>query len=215
MRIIPALAGNTGTTPTRSTNNTDHPRSRGEYNSGHVKNDWVAGSSPLSRGIPCRRSRGRADVGIIPALAGNTHQYSARGRIPGDHPRSRGEYAIHFYKYGRHEGSSPLSRGIPTQARVQATYIRIIPALAGNTRTATPKTRSVADHPRSRGEYRPSASVTVSENGSSPLSRGILGVVHRGRRCRRIIPALAGNTYPGRCCGHYHWDHPRSRGEYQ
>ena len=51
-------------------------------------------------------------------------------------------------------------------------------------------------------------------SGSSPLSRGILGLVSVMGDVARIIPALAGNT-PHRL--HIllpRWDHPRSRGEY-
>ena len=71
------------------------------------------------------------------------------------------------------------------------------------------------DHPRSRGEYLQNEQGVGFEDGSSPLSRGILRHVVSHPRARRIIPALAGNT-----SGVSHdllsgWDHPRSRGEYR
>ena len=71
-RIIPALAGNTWTTSSRASRTGDHPRSRGEYRAGANRLYGCAGSSPLSRGIPCRAASALAAWGIIPALAGNT-----------------------------------------------------------------------------------------------------------------------------------------------
>ena len=68
--------------------------------------------------------------------------------------------------------------------------------------------------PRSRGEYAPTTALAAMAGGSSPLSRGIL---LRGRtpgRRRRIIPALAGNTFFAAAIPSAWRDHPRSRGEY-
>ena len=91
-------------------------------------------------------------------------------------------------------GSSPLSRGILHLPFQLKRFVRIIPALAGNTPIREPVQRPAQDHPRSRGEYLRVASVDVTRYGSSPLSRGIRPgeldiVVFTG-----IIPALAGNT---------------------
>ena len=71
---------------------------------------------------------------------------------------------------------------------------RIIPALAGNTIVDTYMFREIGDHPRSRGEYYIPDEASAFNNGSSPLSRGILAR-RPGTLVRvRIIPALAGNT---------------------
>ena len=90
--IIPALAGNTGSSGLAPLTVSDHPRSRGEYGGHCLPFGAGAGSSPLSRGIRWDRDPQRLQRGIIPALAGNT---SVGGRLPRkrqDHPRSRGEY---------------------------------------------------------------------------------------------------------------------------
>ena len=71
------------------------------------------------------------------------------------------------------------------------------------------------DHPRSRGEYLTYCWLRNVHAGSSPLSRGIPGLLLPHVPGRGIIPALAGNT------ASQHWpqthaaDHPRSRGEYR
>ena len=115
--IIPALAGNTASSPRRSRMASDHPRSRGEYRLGCVGWQLRQGSSPLSRGILITflwfdfRNR------IIPALAGNTMALISIGATPTDHPRSRGEYFVDQTINKLVKGSSPLSRGIHDRPR--------------------------------------------------------------------------------------------------
>ena len=53
-----------------------------------------------------------------------------------DHPRSRGEYAGEVACQSFDLGSSPLSRGIHDIIHIPQGGVRIIPALAGNTRFA-------------------------------------------------------------------------------
>ena len=91
-------------------------------------------------------------------------------------------------------GSSPLSRGIPHDSMYSLEYLRIIPALAGNTSAYDTSLVPAADHPRSRGEYLTRGVRAPAPGGSSPLSRGILRLPWELRGSGRIIPALAGNT---------------------
>ena len=72
MGIIPALAGNTISTPGWIRTRSDHPRSRGEYARGAFHRPPQLGSSPLSRGIRGVDTDTAYQVRIIPALAGNT-----------------------------------------------------------------------------------------------------------------------------------------------
>ena len=131
--IIPALAGNTVTDARPHRASRDHPRSRGEYFAAVQSGGTVEGSSPLSRGIRFRARHALPPRGIIPALAGNTGRAGSRSSAGRDHPRSRGEYdAAKVVGIGGN-GSSPLSRGIHTQARRGLRHHGIIPALAGNT----------------------------------------------------------------------------------
>ena len=111
-------------------------------------------------------------------------------------------------------GSSPLSRGIRTCGSQIPALRRIIPALAGNTRQSpSPRPRG-QDHPRSRGEYQASFSRISRSLGSSPLSRGIPGLLLEDLEVLGIIPALAGNTWTAWSTPIRPRDHPRSRGEY-
>ena len=154
----------------------------------------MAGSSPLSRGIPRPSAAPAPHTGIIPALAGNTVRRTNTLNPSTDHPRSRGEYSTTTSRRRPASGSSPLSRGIPLPYATTRGGSRIIPALAGNTGLRGPQGWGCWDHPRSRGEYVAPANPIQLVPGSSPLSRGILNGP-RGR-CWGfwIIPALAGNT---------------------
>ena len=192
--IIPALAGNTSGRSSNPGTSPDHPRSRGEYPGSIAYPAGSYGSSPLSRGILIPAIDGVVEVGIIPALAGNTRARRIRLRQGTDHPRSRGEYQPSVSGQLGGNGSSPLSRGIRNQPRCVADRGGIIPALAGNTGHARGSTNCPRDHPRSRGEYQVEMLWLFNRNGSSPLSRGIRDAcpsVHGGEG---IIPALAGNT---------------------
>ena len=131
--IIPALAGNTGSQKATDQVGRDHPRSRGEYQALLDPVVLTAGSSPLSRGIPVGGSGCGLDPGIIPALAGNTRSDVFSTGWTGDHPRSRGEYAVAVLFCTHGVGSSPLSRGIRIRVKTEVQMDGIIPALAGNT----------------------------------------------------------------------------------
>ena len=95
----------------------------------------------------------RLTAGIIPALAGNTDWSHPINPFVRDHPRSRGEYFSIPFLAIFDKGSSPLSRGIPASTGPQLPPVRIIPALAGNTRNPGLPEVGTKDHPRSRGEY--------------------------------------------------------------
>ena len=172
------------------------------------------GSSPLSRGILGGQAASHRGAGIIPALAGNTFALTSVMMVAPDHPRSRGEYIhpnIHRHEY---LGSSPLSRGIQASQVISTTHVRIIPALAGNTRSWYKLDCGLADHPRSRGEYNRFLWISPTVTGSSPLSRGIRRGQSFNNGPRGIIPALAGNTMSCHIGSSGGRDHPRSRGEY-
>ena len=160
---------------------------------GVVEGDRHCGSSPLTRGKPADREPPADRVGLIPAHAGKTRP-PTRGRL-------------------RDHGSSPLTRGKRGRRLFRQSRRGLIPAHAGKTvRGARPHFTPEA-HPRSRGENTDEELAAGESGGSSPLTRGKLGVRVRGLRQARLIPAHAGKTVVYCLPASAVAAHPRSRGE--
>ena len=89
--LIPAHAGKTSRSLSRSRRRRAHPRSRGENRV--VGPPWVGqlGSSPLTRGKLIGLAGGSQLDGLIPAHAGKTLSQPPRALRRTAHPRSRGE----------------------------------------------------------------------------------------------------------------------------
>ena len=110
-RLIPARAGNTCRSSSRSNGCSAHPRSRGEHRKQPTKKKISGGSSPLARGTPTLINEQLLDERLIPARAGNTRGANRRRNPCSAHPRSRGEHAGVIATAILAFGSSPLARG--------------------------------------------------------------------------------------------------------
>ena len=152
--------------------------------------------------------------GIIPAHAGfTTSRWPPAHRRP-DHPRTRGVYTVISVTVTRLAGSSPHTRGLRPAHPGHPRWVRIIPAHAGFTLRHCRYIPLCRDHPRTRGVYRASSSLTAGRYGSSPHTRGLHAARQGVVGGQGIIPAHAGFTSrrPGPP-GHRR-DHPRTRGVY-
>ena len=191
--LIPAHAGKTLEGGSHIAGIGAHPRSRGENIQTCVQVAADLGSSPLTRGKPLIGAKGTPSVGLIPAHAGKTP-------------------ILVFYRF-QAEGSSPLTRGKPSETVRQGIRRRLIPAHAGKTASRAQSAASRRAHPRSRGENELVRRGGGRGHGSSPLTRGKLGVGVGVDHVGGLIPAHAGKTY-GRARGASPTRaHPRSRGE--
>ena len=109
---------------------------------------------------------------------------------------------------------SPHARGLhPEPDRVVHVH-GIIPARAGFTIIMASSGLLFGDHPRSRGVYTAGQGKLTTENGSSPLARGLRRHAEDGGENRGIIPARAGFTGTRWLSPSRGTDHPRSRGVY-
>ena len=151
-RLIPAHAGKTTLTISHSVLRTAHPRSRGENQDDSAPVDNVPGSSPLTRGKLGRRRRSSAAAGLIPAHAGKTLGPSSPPRLRRAHPRSRGENKLVPDFLLQYQGSSPLTRGKPSERGCVSCLTGLIPAHAGKTEGMVRLGHYAEAHPRSRGE---------------------------------------------------------------
>ena len=111
-------------------------------------------------------------------------------------------------------GSSPLARGLRSDAGADHGGARIIPARAGFTPCKTNAVAASGDHPRSRGVYNTTALTFTVPEGSSPLARGLPADGHPVEPDAGIIPARAGFTNSIAREQEDEQDHPRSRGVY-
>ena len=211
--LIPAHAGKTRSDHGRRNRSRAHPRSRGENISGLFIDAAAKGSSPLTRGKPRGGDRGQHGRGLIPAHAGKTSPPARRGQAVAAHPRSRGENGSRPGAPWTFSGSSPLTRGKPRRRRRRSSRRRLIPAHAGKTAGANCAANSSPAHPRSRGENDPLLGYRRGRGGSSPLTRGKRRRLASPTGGRRLIPAHAGKTRPGRRAPGPRTAHPRSRGE--
>ena len=151
--LIPARAGNTSPGWTGKSGGRAHPRSRGEHRNGFVRQQFVAGSSPLARGTQPVQDETPDAPGLIPARAGNTVETGALQRCARAHPRSRGEHAVNAVVATDEKGSSPLARGTLAALATSSGGIGLIPARAGNTAAKVAPMTCTRAHPRSRGEH--------------------------------------------------------------
>ena len=131
--LIPARAGNTGSSGRTIQRWRAHPRSRGEHRVNALIQITPSGSSPLARGTRVLNAYVAGSVGLIPARAGNTYGTGECRLAPGAHPRSRGEHNLCVCCATSGVGSSPLARGTLCGLLRRIGGLGLIPARAGNT----------------------------------------------------------------------------------
>ncbi len=194
MRIIPAHAGQTRAQATHTDTPPDHPRACGANSAMSLKNVSFFGSSPRMRGKLWLDDTQYRQVRIIPAHAGQTPFCPLTATRAPDHPRACGANFARSSSEGCAFGSSPRMRGKLGAIQPQRVRARIIPAHAGQTRSASSKNGSVTDHPRACGANSRWSIPAPATNGSSPRMRGKRQRHSTRFNNVRIIPAHAGQT---------------------
>ena len=150
---------------------------------------------------------------ITPAYAGKSFVIFTVLSSERDHPRLRGEKAIRTRRRKKKRGSPPLTRGKAPICLISSFLCGITPAYAGKRRREPRFFHGCWDHPRLRGEKRPSCRAERQKTGSPPLTRG-KGIFKSGEAHGwRITPAYAGKSAPARMNPAGGRDHPRLRGE--
>ena len=104
-----------------------------------------------------------------------------------------GEQYTSFGQYFIILGSSPRVRGTGNIAILSGYHEGIIPACAGNSKSASYPTASIRDHPRVCGEQIDGADYVMRRMGSSPRVRGTAYRFEQLLAIVGIIPACAGN----------------------
>ena len=210
VRLIPAHAGKTVSGLGARQRGGAHPRSRGENLVATAAVDAVCGSSPLTRGKRDKWAVVEMGGRLIPAHAGKTRCCTLPQYATWAHPRSRGENSKGRVNELVEAGSSPLTRGKPTDRTLPVFAHGLIPAHAGKTLEYRKSSDSQRAHPRSRGENAGAAACTSAMLGSSPLTRGKPVDQQAARRTDGLIPAHAGKTVASARAASAGRAHPRS-----
>ena len=192
--LIPACAGKTAASASRTAVATAHPRVCGENVIAGFVAAFRVGSSPRVRGKHqdhrAPRHRGR----LIPACAGKTSSSKDPRSPKAAHPRVCGENAAVSVPTGGREGSSPRVRGKLRRISNRHRRRGLILACAGKTTAGRRATASPGAHPRVCGENRGRRPTEEAMRGSSPRVRGKLDDVPQRLTDLRLIPACAGKT---------------------
>ena len=191
-RFIPAPAGNGGSRNQTNGSTSVHPRACGERGRRDGRAFSNSGSSPRLRGTAMRWCGWINWSRFIPAPAGNGVR-GARPRSPSAvHPRACGERTGIEEGVHRGSGSSPRLRGTEVKDSGARTWIRFIPAPAGNGDEQGNRIYVSTVHPRACGERSVVIRFQNYRAGSSPRLRG----TGTGRPLRR-----ATNAVHPRACG--------------
>ena len=194
VRPIPASAGETRRRRPRTRSSGADPRERGgdDHLDVAVRNDL--GRSPRARGRLNDRPLLLAQLGPIPASAGETAApWPCRGPPAAD-PRERGGDTSSASAIASACGRSPRARGRRERQERRLHLPGPIPASAGETPGRRPTRRPWGADPRERGGDAAAPASARSARGRSPRARG--RPLHRHAQGRELgpIPASAGET---------------------
>ena len=212
-RITPAGAGKTQGKIFPPREIKDHPRRCGENDNRNLFAFLQVGSPPQVRGKQSDPQAIVQHLGITPAGAGKTANFSICVDGAGDHPRRCGENFPADSPVEACTGSPPQVRGKRGGHGYGQTSRRITPAGAGKTIRAIKTAAQTADHPRRCGENHSNRYADVCRRGSPPQVRGKPADCCMMQGMARITPAGAGKTSDKIQSTCAIWDHPRRCGE--
>ena len=151
-RLIPARAGKTLASSSRTTPVVAHPRACGENDLVIDQEKSFDGSSPRVRGKLTGTLKSFFTGRLIPARAGKTNPVRREASRPRAHPRACGENAPLWNGTLASEGSSPRVRGKRHHPHGLPLLGRLIPARAGKTDSPRQGPPGCPAHPRACGE---------------------------------------------------------------
>jgi hypothetical protein len=110
LRLIPALAGNTGCPRGATRTGTAQPRACREHEFSHISGPETLGSSPRARGTLLEAQDGGLGLRLIPASVGNTSLPYPTSGAHMAHPRACGEHGSALCTGVPGTGPSPACR---------------------------------------------------------------------------------------------------------
>ncbi|PKU88478.1 hypothetical protein CQR46_1579 [Bifidobacterium pseudolongum subsp. globosum] len=194
-RIIPAHAGQTFFASSALIAITDHPRACGANPHAPTGGRRRGGSSPRMRGKLASGYPDARKTRIIPAHAGQTCSHLPKDSKTTDHPRACGANCGMCQATACGNGSSPRMRGKLRHVPSDRLRQRIIPAHAGQTRSAAVWCGRRSDHPRACGANLRATWAAPYPRGSLPQlqdTASITGGTSLQQKVRALIPRMQG-----------------------
>ena len=185
----------------------------GEKSSSSSLLRWGKGSPPHGRGKVIVQIDAPRPRRITPAWAGKRAEAVGSQMSTRDHPRMGGEKPVPFYLFVFGVGSPPHGRGKANLHILAVSRLRITPAWAGKSRTASHPSKDNMDHPRMGGEKTEDEFLAAVAKGSPPHGRGKVRDEVGKKFQVGITPAWAGKSKGGLLCPQRFQDHPRMGGE--
>ena len=173
----------------------------------------LTGSPPRVRGKDWYDPDDVSNAGITPACAGKRVVSGRKFAAAGDHPRVCGEKSVCWPLVCTIWGSPPRVRGKEGTNYTREDVIRITPACAGKSCTASKQRPSTRDHPRVCGEKQKLNRTPMSAKGSPPRVRGKGFITLTYDDDHGITPACAGKRKTAKFMILWEEDHPRVCGE--
>ena len=134
-------------------------------------------------------------IGITPAHAGKSGNYSTGAASGKDHPRTCGEKASDTHTDCKASGSPPHMRGKVPASVVRSAVSGITPAHAGKSLLRLQACQASWDHPRTCGEKFRDENLEAPLMGSPPHMRGKEAGQVQASEHSRITPAHAGKSH--------------------
>ncbi len=179
---IPARAGEPEDIAGGAVVRTAYPRPRGGAKASPSMRSISEGLSPPARGSPAHSVVRRAAAPPIPARAGEPPESSPRARERRAYPRPRGGATSSTRWPAPAAGLSPPARGSHDRDLGLGSYLRPIPARAGEPPPPTTTPRVSTAYPRPRGGAVKTPGAVRDVRGLSPPARGSLHNVRRAPR---------------------------------
>ena len=209
---IPAYAGEPRRDPGSSAERGAYPRIRGGTFDIVNTSRHRRGLSPHTRGNPGDGGLAVAQLGPIPAYAGEPSSMSTCHSTRRAYPRIRGGTGRSTISVLYRSGLSPHTRGNPNDPKTGDFRAGPIPAYAGEPARQATVPLGQRAYPRIRGGTKTTLANTSSGSGLSPHTRGNpRQPVHRARPAGPI-PAYAGEPEDGVSLPPKNRAYPRIRG---
>ena len=198
-RSIPACAGEPGTRLSEAARAKVYPRVCGGTHWPHLRCLYSSGLSPRVRGNPrLIHVIGDADRSI-PACAGEPAGQLLLAHGSGVYPRVCGGTASRRGGELGSMGLSPRVRGNPMRVYSSTSWVRSIPACAGEPVRSVRQHEKLSVYPRVCGGTRLQKAAVRRQDGLSPRVRGNQDIEDAIKEWEGSIPACAGEP-----AGHYH-----------